>query len=156
MMAIIEGAILSTFLNQIVILFNKKIDEGKDKPQIVRVTQDPDDYSNSELEKVKTTNKKWTNKDKPLLKFDNILEKETIVKEVSLTPDETFRTKGKIIITVDDSTVFKSKTFDAFENLQDTLIAIRKTIQQDSKVKVFMISSDGSQVGMTVQVTFGE
>lgn len=157
MMAIIEGVILSTALNQIVLAFTKKLDEIKAKEiQIVQVKQNPDEFSSTELEKIKTTNKKWTTKDRALLVFENTLKKESIVKEITLIPDSVFATKGKIIVTVDDSIIFKSKTFDAFEDLQDTIIPVHKTIKQDSKVKIFMISSDGVEIGMTVQVTFGE
>ena len=61
-----------------------------------------------------------------------------------------------MIITIDDSEVFQSKGFDAFEDLKQSIVKINKTINQDSKVKVFMISSDGTSVGMTLQVTSGE
>ena len=148
------------------VLFNEFFEKlqklfAENKPpeiQKVVVKQDPDEYSNTVLDKVSTTNKKWADSypHKPDLVFENVLEKESIVKEISLMPDIAFSTKGKIMITIDDVDVFKSQSFDAFENIQDTVIKIRKTIQKDSKVKVFMISSDGSAVAMTLQVTFGE
>ena len=134
-----------------------KLDEIKPKDvQIVQVRQNPDSFSSSELEKVKTTNQKWTNKDNPLLEFKNILEKESTVKEISVVPDSVFKTKGKLLITVDDVPVFRSRTFDAFEDLQENVIKVNKTISQDSKVKFFMISSDGTEIGLTAQVTFGD
>ena len=134
-----------------------KLDEVKPKDvQIVQVRQDPDSFSSSELEKVKTTNKNWTNKDNELLVFENILEKESTVKEISVVPDSVFKTKGKLLITVDDVPVFRSRTFDAFEDLQENVIKVNKTISQDSKVKFFMISSDGTEIGLTAQVTFGD
>ena len=145
--------IFSKFSDNIV----EKLDEIKPKDvQIVQVRQDPDSFSCSELDKVTTTNQKWTNKDKALLTFENPLEKETIVKEISLTPDTTFKTKGKLMITIDDVDVFKSKSFDSFEDIVDLVVTIRKTISQGSKVKFFMISSDGSAVGITALVSFGE
>ena len=145
--------IFSKFSENIV----KKLDEVKPKDvQIVQVRQDPDSFSSSELDKVTTENKKWTNKDNALLTFENTLEKETIVKEISLSPDSVFKTKGKLMITIDDVDVFKSKSFTSFEDVIDLLIVIRKTISQGSKVKFFMISSDGTAVGMTALVSFGE
>ena len=135
----------------------KKLDEIKPKDvQVVMVKQNPDTYSITELDKKTTTNQKWTNKDFPIMEFENVLEKQGIIKEISLTPDANFKTKGKCIITVDDSEVFISKSFTSFEDIIDTTIPINKTIEQDSKVKIFMISSDGTAVGLTAQATFGD
>ncbi len=159
MAPVIVPAILSTLFGALGEELVKRFDAMKPKDiQVVTVKQDPDEYSNTVLDKVSTTNKKWADSypHKPDLVFENVLEKESIVKEISLMPDIAFSTKGKIMITIDDVDVFKSKSFGAFENIQDTVIKIRKTIQKDSKVKVFMISSDGSAVAMTLQVTFGE
>lgn len=159
-MAVIEGAVLSTFLNQFVNFFGKRADALQaqiDKGITVIVKQDPNTFSSSELEKAKTTSKIFGNlKTNPQLTFENILEKESVVKEITIIPDSIFKTKGKLIITIDDSVVFKSKSFDAFEDILSDTIPINKTISQDSKVKIFMISSDGSEVGLTAQVTFGE
>ena len=145
--------IFSRFSDNII----KKLDEIKPKEiQVVMVKQNPDTYSITELDKKTTTNEKWTVKDKPIMKFKNVLEKQGIVKEISLRPDNAFKTKGKCIITVDDSEVFISKSFTSFEDIIDTTIPVNKTIEQDSKVKIFMISSDGTAVGLTAQVTFGD
>jgi len=149
----IASAIMSLFTNKIL----DKLDEVKPKDiQIVNVKQDPDSYSISEVAKVKTANQKWTSKDNPILTFENSLEKESIIKEISIIPDNLFKTKGKLIITVDDVPVFRSRTFDSFEDVQQSVIKINKTILQNSKVKIFMISSDGAEIGLTAQVTFGE
>ena len=145
--------IFSRFSDNIV----KKLDEIKPKEiQVVIVKQNPDTYSITELDKKTTTNEKWTTKDFPIMKFKNVLEKQGIVKEISLRPNTAFKTKGKCIITVDDSEVFISKSFISFEDIIETTIPVNKTIEQDSKVKVFMISSDGTAVGLTAQVTFGD
>ena len=133
-----------------------KLDEVKPKDvQVVEVRQNPDTFSYSELDKATTTNTKWTVKDKPILEFENKLFKSSIVKSVSLRPDTVFKTKGKMIVTVDDSEIFVSKGFDAFEDVIDLVIPVNKTIDQDSKIKIFMISSDASAVGMTALVSFG-
>lgn len=140
---------------------SKKLDEVKTelKPkeiQIVHVKEDPDSYSITIINDVTTTNQKWTNEDKPILEFENELKKESIVRQISIIPDTNFKTKGKIIVTIDDIPVFISKSFTSFEKLSESTIIINKTIKQDSKVKFFLISSDGLAVGITAQVTFGE
>ena len=137
-------------------LIASKLDEIKPKDvQIVEVRQNPDSFSYSELDKQTTTNQKWSTKDFPIIKFENRLFASSIVKSISLRPDTLFKTKGKIIVTVDDSEVFVSKGFNSFEDVIDLVIPVNKTIEQDSLIKIFMISSDGSIVGMTVLVSFG-
>lgn len=133
-----------------------KLDEVKPKDvQVVEVRQNPDTFSYSELDKATTTNQKWTTKDFPIIKFENKLFKASIVKSVSLRPDTAFKTKGKMIVTIDDSEIFVSRGFDAFSDVIDITIPANKTIEQDSLIKIFMISSDGAPVGMTVLVLFG-
>lgn len=145
--------IFGTFSDNIV----KKLDEVKPKDvQVVIVKQNPNTFSSTILEKGTTTNEKWQNKDFPILKIENSLAEASKIEEITLIPNANFKTKGKVIITVDDSEVFQSKGFNAFENVIDTKLKINKTINQDSKVKLFMISSDGSAVAMTMQVQFGE
>lgn len=145
--------IFSRFSDNIV----EKLDEIKPKDvQVVIVKQNPNTFSSSILQKASTIKQKWTVKDKPILEIANVLAQASIIEEITLIPDNNFKTKGKVIITVDDSEVFQSKGFNAFENIIDTKLKINKTINQDSKVKLFMISSDGTAVAMTMQVQFGE
>lgn len=146
--------IFSKFSNNIV----EKLDELKSpEVQVVSVQMDPNTFSRTELEKVTATNQKWTTKDFPQLQFKNDLRKSTIVEEISLVPDTAFKTKGQCYVTIDDSVVILAKkTFDIFSNIQESKIKTNKTIKQDSKIKLFMRSSDGSAVGLTMQVTFGE
>lgn len=157
-MMVLTELFLSDLLSRGIDAIGKKIDAIKPKDvQTVIVKQDPDTYSYTELDDATTQDTKWGDlKSKPDLEFENALEKRTVVKEITLIPDTAFKSKGKVIVTVDDVPVFKSKSFTAFEKLLDTTIQINKTIEQDSKVKVFMISSDGSQVGLSAQVTFGD
>ena len=155
---VIIQALTSAIFGEGITRIVKKLNEVKPKDvQIVQVKQDPDGFSFTELEKVKTTSKTWNNKDNANLIFENSLEKESIVKEISLTPDTNFKTKGKVIVTVDDATIFRSKTFDAFEDVVDITIKVNKTIQKDSKVKIFIVNSDDvTEVGLTASVRFGE
>lgn len=155
-MSLIVETALSSLFGALGARLEKKLDEIKPKEiQTVTVKEDPDTYSITELDRATTTSKKWNNKDNPNLQFENVLEKISTVKEISITPDAIFKTKGMVIITIDDSEVFKSKSFSAFTNITDSTIQINKTIQQNSKVKVFIISSDGTEIALTVQVTLG-
>ena len=134
----------------------KTIDNNSEKTKIVTVKQNPDGFNSTELDYAETMQTKFGTRDNPNLEFENILEKESIVKEISMIPDESFTTKGKVIVTIDDSVVFRNKKFDSFRDLGTSVIKINKKISQDSKVKFFIISQDGTLVRLTAQVTFGE
>ena len=134
----------------------KSIDDNSEKTKIVTVKQNPDGFNSTELDYAETIQTKFGTRDNPNLEFENILEKESIVKEISMIPDESFTTKGKVIVTIDDSVVFRNKKFDSFRDLGTSAIKINKKISQDSKVKFFIISQDGTLVRLTAQVTFGE
>lgn len=155
---VLTQAILSAVFGEAIEKFIlPKLDELKPKDiQTVKIKEVPDGFSITILDDVDTTSQKWKGKDNADLEFENELAKESILKEISIIPNSNFKTLGKVMITVDDSLVFRNKSFTAFEDVVESVIKINKTIRQDSKVKVFIISSDGSSVGIAVQVTFGE
>ena len=134
----------------------KSIDDNSEKTKIVTVKQNPDGFNSTELDYAETIQTKFGTRDNPNLEFENILEKESIVKEISLIPNVNFKSKGKVFVTIDDSVVFKNNKFDSFKDLSSSIIKINKKISQNSKVKIFIISQDGTSVRLTVQVTFGE
>ena len=57
-------------------------------------------------------------------------------------------------ITIDDAPVFEMKNFGDLTDVPQTIIPVNKTINQNSKVKIFLISDDGSIIALTTQVTF--
>ena len=157
----ITEAILGTFFGGLGDKLSKKLDEMKNeiKPkdvQLVEVKINPDSFSYTEIDKVTSIGTTWKTKNEANMVFDNTLKKETTVKEISLIPDTNFKTKGKIMITIDDVPIFQSKSFTAFENAGQTTIPVNKTITAISKVKFFIMSSDGTLIGITGQVTFGD
>ena len=154
---ILTQAIASVMLGKFADIITKKMDELKPKDiQTVQIRNKPDGFSITLLDDVSTTSQKWKNKDNADLQFENELSKESILKEISVIPNNSFKTKGKMMITVDDSLVFQTKSFTAFGDGTESNIKINKTIQQDSKVKIFIISADGTSVSASIQVTFGE
>lgn len=153
-----EGALISTGMNQLVNFFTKRADAIQREIQkgiAVFVKQDPNAFSRTEIEDITVTNKKWSTK--PALEFKNNLTKSSIVEEISLVADTAYKTKGKCYVTIDDSVILLAKkTFTIFGNIKESKVRCNKTIKQDSKIKLFMLSSDGTAVGLTMQVTFGE
>ncbi|GEM_PF-4549735 len=157
----ITEAILQTIFGKMFDGLNEKLEKVKEeiKPkdvQSVRVVVNPDSFSYTEVDKSTTIKTSWGTKNEADMIFKNNLKKESKVKEISMIPNTAFKTKGKVMITIDDVPVFLSKSFTAFEDAIDSKIKVNKTISQNSKVKFFLISSDGTSVGLTGQVTFSD
>jgi len=107
-MMILTQAIASVMLGKFADIITKKMDELKPKDiQTVQIRNKPDGFSITLLDDVSTTSQKWKNKDNADLQFENELSKESILKEISVIPNNSFKTKGKMMITVDDSLVFQ-------------------------------------------------
>lgn len=157
-MVLTEALLSAVFGEAIQKYLLPKLDELKPKEiQVVNVKPNPEEFSITILDDATTTLQSFGDlKTKPQLTFENPLEIDSFIQEITILPDTAFKTKGKCIVTVDDIPVFKSKKFTSFSLISETVIKVNKTIKKDSKLKVFMISSDGSAVGLAVQVTFGD
>jgi len=156
---VLTEAIISTAFGAIGNKIVDKLEQIKPKDvQTVKFEEKPEEYSITLLDKATTTSSKWTNKDNPNMEFKNELKKKSsTVKQISIIPDTNFKTSGKLLITIDDVVIFKSKSFGAFEDVAESIIQINKTISQESKVKIFMVNNDNAtNIGITAQVTFGE
>lgn len=112
--------------------------------------------SHTELDDA-TTDKKEFDKDHPDLSFENPYKKTCLVKEISLIPDDTFKSNGRVEIYIGEELVFRNKKFGNFKNISQSEIILGrgKSIKPNESVNVFLESGNGSVVGLAVQVTFG-
>ena len=143
-------------INQVFAQFKEILQQDKSNIQKVRVVLNPKSYSYTELGRATTTN--TVKQDDADLEFQNPLDKEIVVKSVSMIPDSDFKTKGMALIKVNGTTIFKNKAVADFTDLVDTVVEILegKTIDPKEKLEVFIWSPDGTIVSLTLQVTFGE
>jgi len=123
------------------------------------VKDHPDTFSVSEIGRKSTTNTSRQNDDNPDLEFQNPLDIEAVVREITFIPNSAFKTKGMLVVTINDVTIFSNKVVADFTDVTDGKIPIPegKTIKRKDKVKVFIWNgTDSNAVILTVQVTFAE
>lgn len=143
-------------INQVFEQFKQILQQDKSNIQKVRVVLNPKSYSYTELGRATTTNiSKQNDAD---LEFENPLDKEIVVKTVSIVPDSSFKTKGMMLIKVNGTTIFKNKAVADFTDVSESIVEILegKTIDAKEKLEVFIWSPDATSVSLTSQVTFGE
>ncbi len=134
-----------------------KKDKESENPKTQLVKFPLVDFSYTELDDETTTQKEF-NKDEPNLVFDNPYKRTCLVKEISIIPDDNFKTKGMIEIYIGDEIFFRNKKFGNFKHISESLTSIMggKKINPNNSITMYLKSSDGAKVGITAQVTFGE
>jgi len=95
--------------------------------------------------------------DNPNLVIDN-LKNVSLIKEISFVVDDTFATKGKMVINIDDVEFYTAKDVGTFELGQVQTISLDKglRIKRDTKIDFFVwngIDTDEVKVGITLTYT---
>jgi len=156
----IEGGLLAGAGIEIFKQIQKTLIEIKEelpKPKPVVVVQQVDKFSFTEIGRASTTS--GTRPKTPDLTFDNPRDIESVIKEISYTPDTAYKTQGMISVQVDDVEIYKNKAVADFTDVSDGVIPMPdgKTIKRNGTVKVFIWNgTDTDAVALTVQVTFSE
>ena len=129
----------------------------KETPSTQLIQFPATDLSYTELDDA-TTAKQEFDKDHPDLTFENPYKKTCLIKSISITPDDTFKAKGTVEIFIDDEIIYRNKKAGNFKKLSDLQINLNrgKPINPNESIRAYLKSSDGSTVGLAVQVTFGE
>ena len=130
----------------------------KETPSTQLVEFPVTDLSYTELDDATTTKQEF-DKEHPDILFENPYKKTCLVKSMSLIPGDTFKTKGTVEIFIDDEIIYKNKKAGNFKKLSNSQINLGsrgKPIKPNESVKAYLKSSDGTNVGLTVQVTFGD
>ncbi len=120
------------------------------------VEERPDTFLLTKLDRGTTTATAYPVK--PDISFDNPLDKNLKVMEITILPDSSFKTKGLCKIQIDGNTVFEVDTVADLTDITEYNVPLEhgKTIKRQKKVEVFLKTSDATSSILTVFVTFGE
>lgn len=136
-------------------LFSKMI-ENQTKTLPVKIVDNYCLWTFSELAKAATTNTEYQDKDKPQIKFRNPKNNaDVFISQLSLIPDDNFKTLGLCKIIVNDSfTIFENRTLADFENVNELNLDLQKPVllKKHNDVKIFIKSSEGTEVKITALV----
>ena len=121
----------------------KKIDDNTKEIQKVKVVHDEDDYVYARLKRITSTNQEiQKNADRIVA---NPLKVPVKIKSISVICDSVFKTKGMLVITVNDVT-----------SMNIPLSPQNKTLKPDKSVKFFIWNgTDSNAVALTTFVHLG-
>ncbi len=144
-------------ITKIAELVFEKYRKLKETPSIQLVQFPTNNLSYTELDSATSNNEEF-DKDNPNLQFESPYKKTCLVKEASIIPDDSFKTKGMVEIYIGDEIIFRNKHAGNFAKIPQSEIILGrgKKIKPNESVKAFLKSSDGSPVGIALQVTFGD
>ena len=135
----------------------KKIDDNTKEIQKVKVVHDEDDYVYARLKRITSTNQEiQKNADRIVA---NPLKVPVKIKSISVICDSVFKTKGMLVITVNDVEVFRNETVADFTDVTSMNIPLspqNKTLKPDKSVKFFIWNgTDSNAVALTTFVHLG-
>jgi len=154
-----SGTEIQTFIsavNSLKLMVDTFLKREEDKNKVIQVKQKPLRRI-SIITDVGTSILKSYDQNKPSLVVENV-DGFSKIKEISIAPDDDFKTKGLMIITVDDVKIYELKSLDVFQIINTQTISIPEglTLKPNDKIKFLLISSDGAEVKLAVSVTFSD
>ncbi len=159
-MSVVESAVIFSAVGEL----TKKISENlelfkkeKDKPQGVKIIQEPIESISLKLKRVTSTS--TTKPNTPNIEFKNPLDEEIKVKTISLIPNSSFKTKGIVQVLIDDVEVFLNDAVADFADIASLNIELSpqgKTIKRGKSVQVFIWSPDATSVSLAVTCLFSK
>jgi len=79
-----------------------------------------------------------------------------ILKDISIVPNASFKTKGMIQILVNDSVVLDIPKAATLTDISEYVVKLDKVVRQDYSVKILTWTSDGTSSAVTVALRFCE
>lgn len=131
--------------------------KGKKIPQLVRVIHEPRKFRKTEIDRATTSSSTFPDQDSPDIEIKNPLDRTTMIKSISLIPDSTFKTNGRVKIFVDEVLVLEDSAAADWTDLIDFILDFEggREIQQNRSVIALIKTSSGTSA-LTLVVTFGD
>ena len=107
----------------------------------------------------KTVNYNLFDVDKPVITIEAPDKITRTVREISVTGDDFFKDRAKLLIYINDSKVFECKSFDSLRNLSSGVFLKFDdgfVIEPQKKVKIYAFTKDGDEITIETIVRFSE
>lgn len=149
--------ITASILTQIMTKFGDIVMTGKKIPQLVRVIHEPRKYRKTLVDRATRNANEFTELDSPSIEIKNPRDIETMIKSISLVPDATFKTNGRVRIFVNEVLVLEDTASGDWTDILDFVLDFEggKTVKAGESVKALMLSSSGTSA-LSLVVTFGD
>lgn len=153
---VIEELVITKIVDAIFEKYRKIKDELK---ETISIFQFPtDNFVHFELDDETTTSTEFDH-DTANMEFENPFKRKTLIKGISIVPDDNFKSNGLVEIYIDDEIIYHNKKAGNFANISQSKIELSrgKPIKAGKSVKVFLKTDDESvTVGLAVEVYFGD
>lgn len=131
------------------------IKDQKKEVQPVKIIHVQDDFSQIRLGRITSSNTTFPkNPDK---EFKNPLDRDVAIRLMSVVPDATFRTNGRLLIKINGAPVFEDDAVADWTDLEDLQIPLtpqNDKLKRNESIEFFITSSSGTSA-LTVTVTLG-
>ena len=144
----VEVAATSLFMRGI----DKLIEKVKPKEiQKVQVVQEQVSFVDSKITRINSTNTK--RQETPDFEVKNPRNTDVKIKRISVIPDSAFKTKGRLVVTVNDVKIFSDLAVTDWTDV--TIFEIHldvetQILQHDRSIKFFIWTSDGTAINLTI------
>lgn len=148
MSGVIEGAALVVSL---LTAIKDKLAELKPKEiQKVQIVTEPYTFSKTLLDRISTT--ATARPDNPQIKFANPIDREVRIMSLTLIPDAAFKTKGLLLVKVNDSDIFEIDTAGDLTDFSTVNVPLPNEgleLRRNQTIKIFAWTSDGTASALT-------
>ena len=140
------------------IIVQKILSMKSDVPCLVTIKKKPYLWCTSKLKRASSANVQFNDFLNPDITFTNPKKTSVVIKEISLIPDDSFKERGIVKILADTFPVFENENAGDFTDVSELILDIPEglILGRDKSVKVFFMSSDGTEVSLSVFVKFGD
>lgn len=148
MSAVLEGpALVVSLLTTI----KDKLAELKPREiQKVQIVTEPYTFSKTLVDRVSTT--ATARPDNPQIKFANPVDRDVRIMSLTLIPDAAFKTKGLLLVKVNDTDVFEIDTAADLTDFSTVNVPLPNEgleLKRGKTIKIFVWTSDGTASALT-------
>lgn len=153
----VDNAITKSLVEEVMSKIAGLIIKGKKTPQLVRVIHEPRKFRKTKVDRTTTTSSTFPDQESPDIEIKNPLDRTTMIKSISLVPDSTFKTNGRVKIFVDEVLVLEDSAVADWTDLSEFVLDFEggREIKQNRSVIALIKTSSGTSA-LTLVVTFGD
>ena len=153
----LDTAVTNKVISEIMSKLGSVIIKGKQIPQLVRIINEPRKFRKTKVDRASSTATVFPDAENPDLEIKNPLDRNTMIKSISLIPDATMKTNGRVKIFVNEVLLLEDTAAADWTDIIDYQLDLEggKEIDAGMSVTAFLLTNAGA-VALTLVVTFGD
>jgi len=153
----LNSAVTSKLVSEVMSKIASMIMKSKAIPQLVRIIAEPRKYRKTFVDRGTTTATVFPDLESPTIEIKNPLDRDTTIKSISLVPDATFKTNGRVKVFVNDVLLLEDSAAADWSDVIDYQLDLEggKLVEAGKSVKALLLTTS-TAVFLTLVVTFGD